>query len=53
MTLTSASLLASHFKVFRQSFFYVMGKALSDELSCTETDLVHINSFKTYVMTPY
>ena len=32
--------LASHFKVLCQSFLYVMGKALSGELSCTGTDLV-------------
>ena len=30
----------SHFKVLRQSFLFVMGKALSGELSCTGTGLV-------------
>ena len=38
VTLTSA--LASHFKVLRQSFFNVMGKAPLGELSCTGTGLV-------------
>ena len=36
-TLTLASM--SHLKVLRQ-FFYVMGKALSGKLSCTQTNLV-------------
>ena len=40
VTLTLASGLASHLKVIRQSFFYVMGKALSGELSCMGTGLV-------------
>ena len=38
--LTSAWALASHFKVLCQSFFYVMGKVLSGELSYTGTGLV-------------
>ena len=39
-TLTLA--LASRFKVYLSKFLYVMGKALSGELSCTGTDLVFI-----------
>ena len=39
-SLTSASALASHFKVLLQSFFYVMGKALPCKLSCNGTNLV-------------
>ena len=38
--LVSAVTRVSHFKVLCQSFFYVMGKALSYELSCTRTGLV-------------
>ena len=37
VTLTSVSALLSHLKVLRQSFFYVMDKTLSDELSCRGT----------------
>ena len=42
VTLTWIWALASHFKVSYQSFFvfFVMGKALSGELSCMETGLV-------------
>ena len=36
---------ASHFKVLRQSVFYVMGKVLSGELSCMGTGL--------YLTTPH
>ena len=39
VTLTTASALASHFKVLRQ-YFYIMGKALSGELFYTGTGLV-------------
>ena len=42
LSLTSALALVSHFKVLRQSFFYVMGKVLLGELSCTGTGLVCI-----------
>ena len=43
VTQTSASVWVSHFKVLCQSFFYVMGKALSGELSCTGPGLVLIS----------
>ena len=38
--------LASHIKVSHQGFFYVMGKALSGELSCAGTGLVFIVTTK-------
>ena len=40
VTLMSAPALASHFKVLRQNYFYVMGKALSGKLSGIGTGLV-------------
>ena len=40
VTLMSAWVLASHLKVLHQIFFYVIGKALSGELSCMGTGLV-------------
>ena len=55
MTLTSVSAwaLASHFKVLHQNFLYVMGKALSGELSCMGTGLglQGSNAFKNTVFT--
>ena len=33
-------MLASHYKVLCQNYFYLMGKALSGELSCIRTGLV-------------
>ena len=39
VTLMSALALASHFKVYIKGF-YLMGKVLTEELSCTRTDLV-------------
>ena len=40
VTLTSTSASVAHLKVLRQMCFYVMGKALSGELSCMGTGLV-------------
>ena len=48
VTWTSALVWASPFKALRQSF-YVMGKVLSGELSCTRTGLVTTEmTFKTF-----
>ena len=49
VTLTLASALVSHFKVLHQSF-YIMGKALSGELSCTGTGLVSLLLDTTYTI---
>ena len=52
--LTSALVFAwallSHFKVLHESFFYVMGKALSDKLSCMQTDHVIAGFARLYSM---
>ena len=40
LTLVSAWAWVSHFKFLCQSFLYVMGKVLSDELCCTRRGVV-------------